>query len=215
MRQGVAAEAQQGHGGGDGGPGCNKGHRSNSRWPLLLLSALGAIRTRDLWLRRPTLYPTELRAHETTSGRRISRVLSPGARRESRARGADHFSRTAVASRLQQPTRGSRGLATTLARAAPRPCLALLRVGFTMPLLLPGARWALTPPFHPCLCPCGPSAVCSLLHFPSACAARPLAGTLPCGARTFLDRHMTGRDPHCLPLCQTAQPARARQDSNL
>jgi hypothetical protein len=41
---------------------------------------------------------------------------------------------------------------TRMARAAPRPCLALLRVGFAMPLLLPVARWSLTPPFHPCLC---------------------------------------------------------------
>jgi len=31
-----------------------------------------------------------------------------------------------------------------------------------------------------------PSAVCSLLHFPSPCGARPLAGILLCGARTFL-----------------------------
>ena len=33
----------------------------------------------------------------------------------------------------------------------------------------------------------GPSAVCSLLHFPSALAAQTLSGTLPCAARTFLD----------------------------
>src|SRR5690606_23640300 len=32
----------------------------------------------------------------------------------------------------------------------------------------------------------GPSAVCSLLHFPSARAAQALPGTVPCGARTFL-----------------------------
>ena len=32
------------------------------------------------------------------------------------------------------------------------PYLALLRVGFTVPLLSPGARCALTAPFHPCLC---------------------------------------------------------------
>src|SRR3712207_3273487 len=65
--------------------------------------------------------------------------------------------------------------------------LALLRVGFTMPLPLPGARCALTAPFHPCLCPRGPSAVCSLLHFPSPLGARALPGTLPGGARTFRD----------------------------
>ena len=32
-----------------------------------------------------------------------------------------------------------------------------------------------------------PRAVCSLWHFPSAFAARALPGTLPCGARTFLE----------------------------
>lgn len=58
------------------------------------------------------------------------------------------------------------------------------------------ARWALTPPFHPYLSPCGPSAVSSLLHCLSARAAWPLASTLSCGARTFLsplrasDRHV-------------------------
>jgi len=51
------------------------------------------------------------------------------------------------------------------------------------------ARCALTAPFHPCLSPrygCEPSAVCSLWHFPSACAGFPLGTILPCGARTFL-----------------------------
>src|SRR5688500_11081133 len=51
---------------------------------------------------------------------------------------------------------------------------------------LPDSRCALTAPFHPCLIPEGPSAVCSLLHFPSARAAQALPGTVPCGARTFL-----------------------------
>jgi len=66
------------------------------------------------------------------------------------------------------------------------PYLALLRVGFAVRPLLPAARCALTAPFHPCLCPAGPSAVCSLWHFPSPRDARALPGTLPCGARTFL-----------------------------
>src|SRR5512144_2294738 len=34
-----------------------------SFFPLRCYGAPGAIRTRGLWLRRPTLYPTELRAH--------------------------------------------------------------------------------------------------------------------------------------------------------
>ena len=70
------------------------------------------------------------------------------------------------------------------------PYLALLRMGFAMRPLLPAARCALTAPFHPCLCPRrrGPSAVCSLRHFPSPRGARALPGILPCGARTFLHR---------------------------
>jgi len=63
-----------------------------------------------------------------------------------------------------------------------RPYLVLLPVGFAVPLPLPVARWALTPPFHPCLtsspngrtCP----AVCSLWHFPWGRPRRPLAGTV-------------------------------------
>ena len=66
------------------------------------------------------------------------------------------------------------------------PYSALLRMGFAMRPLLPAARCALTAPFHPCLCPEGPSAVCSLRHFPSPRGARGLPGILPCGARTFL-----------------------------
>ena len=49
----------------------------------------------------------------------------------------------------------------------PFSCSVLHHAGFAVPPWLPLARWALTPPFHPCLCPCGPSAVCFLLHFPS------------------------------------------------
>ena len=38
-------------------------------------------------------------------------------------------------------------------RATPMlPYLALPRMGFAVPVLLPVLRWALTPPFHPCLC---------------------------------------------------------------
>jgi hypothetical protein len=61
-------------------------------------------------------------------------------------------------------------------------------VGFTLPPLLPAARCALTAPFHPYQ----PNvrkrelAVYFLLHLPWACAPQTLSGTLPCGARTFL-----------------------------
>ena len=58
----------------------------------------------------------------------------------------NHSSGTNVTACLKQPTRsqrGSRHLETYLV---------LLRVGFTLPLLLPTARCALTAPFHPYLC---------------------------------------------------------------
>src|SRR5881394_816901 len=62
--------------------------------------------------------------------------------------------------------------------------LALLRPGVAVPRLLPGARWALTPPFHPY--PLDTRAVCSLWPCPSPFGAQALPGGLPCGARTFL-----------------------------
>jgi hypothetical protein len=88
-------------------------------------------------------------------------------------------------SRPLAATRGT-GSGPPLCPSLGRPLFALHRVGFALPCLLPAKRWALTPPFHPCLWPCGPSAVSSLLHFPSRCRAQPLAGTLPYGARKFL-----------------------------
>ena len=52
-----------------------------------------------------------------------------------------------VAACLKQPTRSQRGSRHM------ETYLVLLRVGFTLPLLLPAARCALTAPFHPYLYP--------------------------------------------------------------
>ena len=71
-------------------------------------------------------------------------------------------------------------------RACVLPYLALLRMGFAVPSMLPPTRCALTAPFHPYRHCCGASAVCSLLHFPWARAPQALPGTLLHGARTFL-----------------------------
>ena len=66
----------------------------------------------------------------------------------------DHSSATAVAGGVKLPTRALRA-EITLRRVSLRtlsaegPYSALLRVGLAMPALLPGLRWALTPPFHP------------------------------------------------------------------
>src|SRR6185503_11995486 len=100
---------------------------------------------------------------------------------------------------------GSSGLPGSLGRVvrwallpgSALPYLALLRAGFCLPRLLPGARCALTAPFHPCLfapaVPERPSAVCFLCHFPSSCPDRALPGALPCGVRTFLGRRAWGK----------------------
>ncbi len=70
------------------------------------------------------------------------------------------------------------------------PYSVLLPVGFTVPLPLPVARWALTPPFHPYpaaslpdehqahLRQSGGGAVCFLWHFPWGRPRRTLSGTV-------------------------------------
>jgi hypothetical protein len=104
-----------------------------------------------------------------------------------------HSSGSAVTHALEQPTR------SVFDRGGPplAAYLALLPLGFAEPRLLPVARWALTPPFHPCLSSSElePSAVCSLLHCPSVpCStAQALPGSVPAGARTFLE-HTRARD---------------------
>ena len=107
-----------------------------------------------------------------------------------------HSSRTHITARLKQPTRVQRG---------PRhqdTYLVLLRVGFTLPLMLPLARCALTAPFHP-YSQVPPELTdltlngsgIFLLHWPSAHAAQTLSGTLPYGARTFLPLKTGGDCP--------------------
>ena len=83
------------------------------------------------------------------------------------------------------------------------PYLVLLRVGFAVPVccqtrgaLLPHRFTLATHVLR------HRSAVCSLLHFPSARAAQALPGTLPCGARTFLP---------CLAAAATVRPTPARR----
>jgi len=110
----------------------------------------------------------------------------------------DHLSGTAVTGRLEQPTRGSPLARWGRCGTHLAAYLALLRLGVAVPSLLPAPRWALTPPFHPCL----PSplarpwpAVCSLWPCPSPLGAQALPGSLPCGARTFLGGQWPPRSP--------------------
>src|ERR1700738_2496140 len=106
-----------------------------------------------------------------------------------------HSSRSTVTHALEQPTR------SVFNRGGPplAAYLALLPLGFAAPQLLPAVRWALTPPFHPCLSrrqSRWPSAVYSLLHCPSMPlngTAQVLPGSVPAGARTFLE-HLHARD---------------------
>jgi hypothetical protein len=91
-----------------------------------------------------------------------------------------HSSRAYVAVRLKRPTREQRGPRLML------PYLVLLRVGFTLPPVLPQARCALTAPFHPYRRRERRLAVYFLWHWPWAYAPQALPGTLPYGARTFL-----------------------------
>ena len=121
-------------------------------------------------------------------GRSVSRVLFPpcGGRRSfiwaSRCRLALPRSGT-------QPTRRSSGRNRSHSgrvRLSPTGCLVLQAVGFSLPATSPPPRCALAAPFHLCLSPEGPAAVCFLWHYPWGCPRWLLAITVPCPARTFL-----------------------------
>ena len=95
----------------------------------------------------------------------------------------DHSSGTALADRLTRPTR-------TECEGAPahkvgaRPYSVLLQAGLAVPALSPGPRWALTPPFHPCL-RTNAKVVYFLWRYPSGCTplerfpGRTLSAALP------------------------------------
>ena len=80
-------------------------------------------------------------------------------------------------------------------------CLVLLRMGFGLPHIV--TKCAVRPyrTFSPL--PVLPQSshrrFCFLFHFPSCCHARPLAGILPCAARTFLPAAETARRLSALP----------------
>ena len=116
----------------------------------LLPHAPDRIRTCDLRLRRPTLYPTELRALDDP-GRF---PLQSGNRGDTRNKPSSVPAKPGRTISLGSASlRTSCSLpGTQMGRAAPRPCLALLQVGFSVRPPLPKARCALTAPFHPCLC---------------------------------------------------------------
>src|SRR4029077_136684 len=100
------------------------------------------------------------RARGSTSLCKPSSVSRPG----HPGRGGDHSSRAAFPRSLERPTRKLGRAALPPARTGNRPCetlayAALLPMGFAVPPALPRARWALTPPFHPCRRPAKKSGV--------------------------------------------------------
>src|SRR5690606_30579544 len=135
--------------------------------------------------RRPPHHVSRNRAHAARpagAGQAVERGAEPADKPGSVV--DSHSSRRRVTATLKQPTRRHRG---------PRHCLPIWSC----------SRWGLpcrsvaglavrsyrtvSPLPDPCTPKsAGPSAVCSLLHFPSARAAQALPGTVPCGARTFL-----------------------------
>ena len=98
-----------------------------------------------------------------------------------------HLGRTLLCGSCCQPDpsrlkRRSGGFPVARDQPARGSYLALLPVGLAVPPLLPGARWALTPPFHPYpAC----RAVSFLWRFPSGCPARALPGTVTSGSPDF------------------------------
>ena len=78
----------------------------------------------------------------------------------------------------------------------------------------PRPRWALTPPFHPCLIPCGPSAVCFLLR--RCRIAPPGRYPAPCPMESGLsssllrDRRPPARLPHANRIIADSKWLRAR-----
>ena len=113
----------------------------------------------------------------------VSRILFPPLRA-----GDGHSSRRHITMPLQRPTR--KLWRTEPARTSRRtllPYLVLLRVGFALPPRLPGARCALTAPFHPYPDCSGRYILCGTFRpRPLKAAARTLSGTPLCGVRTFL-----------------------------
>jgi hypothetical protein len=129
----------------------------------------------------------------------------------------------AVARHLVRPTRGSSiDASRRLRRGRSGPdlaaYLALLRLGVAVPSLLPGARWALTPPFHPCpaLRPGGLFSVAL-----SVASRRPgVTWQLALGARTFLEPATRAgprpsRGDHGHNTCRDCRPMTLRHQVSL
>ena len=164
-------------------------------------------------MRRARARKAERRAQSTTDGsmshevsalcaprstlvRRVrSPACKPGSVVPALAETDGHFSRDPVARILQQPTRGCAGIEppTLARRAVSRRLFGLAPAGVYPATPVAGRAVGSYPTIStlpdPWLSP-GPSAVCFLWHCPShpERCAQALPGSLPCGARTFLER---------------------------
>ena len=140
------------------------------------------------------------------ASRPVSRVLSAA-----NCRATIPLGRRLRAASSNPPGRPARRKAG--ACAPRRPYSVLLPVGFALPPLLPAARWALTPPFHPYPASASARRPCPPMRSPAASRAEPQAGrfifcgTFPGvapagrypapflrGARTFLPRRLSTFD---------------------
>jgi len=98
-----------------------------------------------------------------------------------------HFSRPAVACRLQQPTRKCWRTGPVRAGRVPAPsCLVLLPVGFAVPVPVTRAAVRSYRTFSPLPRLSPIEAVCFLWHCPCPRGRWALPTTASCGARTFL-----------------------------
>ncbi len=122
---------------------------------------------------------------EGVCGRPVSRVLSRASRPVGRP-----FIWTPGRPGVLAVHHGGRAKTARGVRRRPPPNLTLLPAGLAMPPPSPGARWALTPPFHPCR-PSGRirgPAVCSLWRFPSGLPGRTLSGAISSWSPDFPHR---------------------------
>jgi hypothetical protein len=148
-------------------------------------------------------------ANRKSQGRSVSRVLSPprgGAAIIYLGRPLPTGS-PATREATYPPAERPKPLVPGPSTATLTGCLVLQAVGFSLPAASPPPRCALTAPFHLCLSPEGPSAVCFLWHYPWGCPRWPLATTVPCPARTFLPASFARREATARPtlgftICQ-------------
>ena len=84
-------------------------------------------------------------------GKRIRRPVSRVLCRPACAGRGGHSSGPIVADRFSRPTRSPQAGDGPTSKLARDPYSVLLLAGLAMRPLSPAARWALTPPFHPCL----------------------------------------------------------------